>query len=269
MRQNKRHSILDASSASRLGAPAGVGPVVRSLSMRYDTGSALPPHRHDWSQLVYASEGVMTVASPDGTWVVPPQRAVWIPHGIEHSIEMSGSVFMRTLYLHRDLGVTLPGLCCVAHVSPLLRELILHAVSLGPLDPAVPEHARLVDFLIDQLDALPTVALALQMPTDPRALRVAAVVRADPATTTPLEQLARSAGAGKRTLERLFRAETGLTFGRWRQQARLLEALRLIAAGRPVTTVALDVGYESPSAFIAMFKTALGTTPSRYYSAGL
>ena len=132
----------------------------------------------------------------------------------------------------------------------------------------MPEHARLVDFLLDQLHALPTMPLALPMPRDPRALWMADVLRADPADSTPLEQLAQSTGAGKRTLERLFRDETGLTFGRWRRQVRLLEALRLIAAGRPVTTVALDVGYESPSAFMAMFKNSLGTTPSRYYADG-
>ena len=121
-----------ASSACMAAANAGVGPVVRSLSRRYDTGSVLPPHRHDWAQLVYASEGVITVASPDGAWVVPPQRAVWIPHGVEHSIEMLGPVFMRTLYLRSDLAVTLPGACCVATVLPLLRELILHATGLRP-----------------------------------------------------------------------------------------------------------------------------------------
>jgi AraC-like DNA-binding protein len=246
------------------------GFLLRSLSMRYESGSRLPAHRHDWGQLVYASRGVMTVGTPAGTWVVPPLRAVWIPPGALHRIEMSGAVFMRTLYLAPGLPglpARLPPTCCVVQVSPLLRELVLHAVALAPLDPAVPEHARLVDFLLDQLETVPTVPLSLPMPGDPRALRVAEALREHPADPRTLAALARSAGASKRTLERVFRRETGLSFGRWRQQLRLLEALRMLAAGRAVTDVALDVGYESPSAFITMFKGALGTTPSRYYNA--
>jgi AraC-like DNA-binding protein len=234
--------------------------------MDYDTGSALRVHSHDWGQLVYASAGVMTVMSAQGTWVVPPQQAIWIPAGTPHSIEMSGSVSMRTLYFRADLVVGLPFACCVVQVPPLLRELILHVVLTGPLDPAQPEHARLVAFLLDQLHELPTMPLELPMPKDPRAMRVADRLCADPGDRTPLDRLATTSGAAKRTIERLFREETGLTFGRWRQQLRLLEALRRIAAGDPVTSIALDVGYKSPSAFISMFKNALGTTPSQYYS---
>ena len=110
--------------------------------------------------------------------------------------------------------------------------------------------------------------LELPMPREARALRIARRVQDDPAESATLDELARSAGGSRRTLERLFHAETGMSFGRWRQQARLLHAMRLLAGGAPVTTVALDVGYESTSAFIAAFSRALGTTPGRYYRAG-
>ena len=240
--------------------------VVRTHSVRYSPTTRLQPHTHDWGQLVYALEGVMMVSTHAGSWVVPPQRAVWIPPQVEHWIEMSGFVFMRSLYLVPELTRSLPETCRVIQVSLLLRELILHVVRFGALQRSVPEHGRLVGFLLDQLETVDAVPLELPMPRDPRALRLAERLRANPGEPTPLGELARGTGASTRTLERLFRSETGLTLGRWRQQLRLLQALRLIAAGRAVTTVALDVGYESPSAFISMFKSALGTTPGRYYA---
>ena len=242
--------------------------LVRTLAVGYSSETVLEHHSHDWGQLVYGSEGVMTVQTEEGTWVVPSQRAVWIPGGIGHSVAMSGWVSMRTLYLAPRLVGALPRRCCVISVPPLLRELILHTVAQGALRRDVPEHRRLVDFLLDQLCALPAVPLELPMPRDARALRVARRLRERPADTAPLEQFARAAGASRRTLERLFRKETGMSFGRWRQQARMLEAMRCLARGEPVTSTALEVGYESPSAFIAAFSQLLGTTPGRYYRAG-
>lgn len=150
-------------------------------------------------------------------------------------------------------------------MSPLLRELILYAIGQGPLHTDREEHGRLIGFLIDQLRVLPVVPLELPMPRDPRALRVAERLRENPGEAVDLDSVARSAGASRRTLERLFRSETGISLGRWRQQARLLEAMRLLARGEPVTSIALEVGYESPSAFIASFSNAFGTTPGRYY----
>ena len=155
--------------------------------------------------------------------------------------------------------------CCVVHISPFLRELIGHVVGIGMLDKTVPEHFRLIGVVVDQLAEIPTVPLRLPMPRDRRAGKVAEQLRRNPGDPRPLDQIARGAGASKRTIERLFRAETGLTMGQWRRQLRLLSALKRLAGGEAVTNVALGVGYESPSAFIAMFKSALGTTPSRYY----
>jgi AraC-like DNA-binding protein len=241
--------------------------LVRTFAAGYPAGAVLARHSHDWAQLVYASEGVMRVETDDGIWVVPSHRAVWIPAGIGHSVAMSGWVSMRTLYLLPELAAGLPRRCCVVEVAPLLRELILHAIAQGPLRRDRPEHRRLVDFLLDQLRALPVVPLELPMPRDERALRVALRLRDDPGGTAALGALARDAGASRRTLERLFQRETGISLGRWRQQARLLHAMRRLAHGEPVTGVALEVGYESPSAFIATFSNAFGTTPGRFYRA--
>ena len=233
--------------------------------MGYPSGTALERHSHSWAQLVYASTGVMSVETDQGAWVVPAQRGVWIPAGTGHSIGMTGWVSMRTVYIAPDLTAALPQRCSVLAVSPLLRELILHAVERGPLRRDCAEDCRLVDFLLDQLRVLPVVPLELPMPSDPRALRIALRLRDDPGATEPVRALSRAAGASRRTLERLFLRETGMSLGRWRQQARLLHAMRLLARGDAVTSIAFDVGYQSPSAFIAAFSTALGTTPGRYY----
>jgi AraC-like DNA-binding protein len=192
---------------------------------------------------------------------------VWVPAEIEHGIEMSGSVLVQTLYLSTALSARLPTRCTAVNVSPFLRELIGHTVRLGMLNKNDPPRARLIGVLLDQLSVLPTIPLQLPWPSDPRAQRAATWVRAHLDEPSSTRQVAKRALLSARTLERLFQRETGLTFGKWRQQLRLLQALRLLAAGRSVTAVALEVGYESPSAFIVMFRGALGVTPHRYFAA--
>jgi AraC-like DNA-binding protein len=240
--------------------------VVRSFAVRHFHDHVIAPHAHDWHQLIYASEGVMWVHTAQGDWVVPPNRAVWVPAGVEHGIEMTGKALVQTMYLAAGISGDLPRTCCAVNVSPLLRELIIHTVKLGMLDASIPSRARLIDFLKDQLSVLPATGLQLPLPSDDRAKRAVEWLRAHPDDPGLIKSVARRVATSARTLERIFQKETGMTFGKWRQQLRLLQAMRLLAAGRPVTAVALDVGYESPSAFIAMFKRTLGTTPHRYFA---
>jgi AraC-like DNA-binding protein len=244
---------------------------VSSLAFDYPGGYVIPPHTHDWHQLVYASRGVMTIDTPDGAWVVPPHRGVWVPGGVVHAIQISGEVAMRTLYIDPRRARALPTACRVLEIAPLLREIILHAVERGGLDRRVPSEARLARVMLDLVRAAlregPSAALTLPEPRDPRAARLAALLRADPGTQRPLAALLRGVGASARTIERRFKIETGMTFGRWRQQLRLVHALRLLAAGTPVTAVALDVGYDSPSAFVSAFRRTFGATPGRYFRA--
>jgi AraC-like DNA-binding protein len=174
-------------------------------------------------------------------------------------------VSMRTLYLHASLIADLPTTCRVVHVSPLLRELLLHAVRRKTLDRRETTERHVIDVLLDQLAVLPVAPLELPMPRDPRAARAAALVRAAPDVRLRLARLAREAGASPRTLERVFRAETGLAVGAWHQRARMLRALELLAAGEAVTRTSLSLGYESPSAFVAAFRRVFGTTPGRYF----
>ena len=246
--------------------PRGRSPSqVTTLTYDYPDGHVVPEHCHDRDQLVYSTRGVMTVRTQEGTWVVPTQRAVWIPARVTHSIDMSGLVSMRTLYLKTRLARGLPRTCCVLNVSPLLRELILYACQLSGLNRRNKVQGRLIGVILDQLETVHSVPLQLPNPSDARASRVAAALLNDPGDQRPLRELCRLVGASKRTVERLFQLETHMTFGKWRQQVRLMQAMRLLAAGAKVTHAALEAGYSTPSAFITMFRRALGTTPGRYF----
>lgn len=245
--------------------PVGSESHVAAVMKDYPAGHIVALHFHDRDQLVYATRGVMTVRSDHGTWVVPTHRGVWIPAAIPHAITMSGRVAMRTLYLKPKMARDLPRVCCVVNVSPLLRELILQACTLGSLEKRSKRQRHLIDCILDQLETILTIPLRLPHPRDPRALRVAQFLMADPGNAGGLAKLCRVAGVSKRTVERLFQENTGMTFGRWRQQLRLMHAMRLLAEGAKVTYVALEAGYGTPSAFIAMFRKTLGTTPMAYF----
>lgn len=238
---------------------------VTTLIYEFAHGHVIPEHYHPEDQLVYASAGVMTVRTSQGTWVVPAQRAVWIPARIAHSIAMSGAVSMRTIYLRARMVRQLPRTCCVVNVSSLLQELILHACKFPSLSRRVKSQAHLIDILLDQLETVRAIPLQLPQPADPRAVRVAEVLRRNPSDARPLDAVCKKAGASKRTIERLFQEETHLSLGKWRQQLRLMRSLQLLASGEKIIHAALEAGYSTPSAFIAMFRKTLGTTPRRYF----
>lgn len=202
---------------------------ITTLARDYPNGHAVPLHFHDRDQLVYASRGVMTVRTGNGTWVVPPHRAVWIPAEIPHTITMSGLVAMRTLYLKPRLAKRLPRECCVINVSTLLKELILHACTVRALTKSVKWQMHLVAVILHQLEAVQMVPLQLPNLSDPRLVRIAEILTGNPRDSRTLAQLCKRTGAGKRSVERLFQKEIGMTFGRWRQQLRLMQGMRLLA----------------------------------------
>jgi len=223
----------------------------------------------EWGQLLFASRGMMTVYTDAGLWVIPAHQAVWVPPDVQHSVEVAGGVAMRSLYLSQALGESvrrrLPDTCRVVEISPLLREVLRRTMRLQTLDRRIAEQRHLLDVLLDELTVLPLTPLDLPIPRDPRGARAAALIRAEPAGHHTLAEVARASAASPRTLERLFRSETGLPFGVWRQRARLLRALQLLAGGDTVAEAANAVGYESTSAFVAAFRRALGTTPGQYF----
>jgi AraC-like DNA-binding protein len=241
---------------------------IRTFGVTFGHGQTAPPRElvppgsAVWDQLVYATRGVLTVRTESAAWLVPPHRGVWIPTGVRYQVEMTGVVGLRILYLRprRGFGGTA---CTVVNVGPLLRELIVRAVRLGALDRRKPAERRLIGVIRDEVAALKAERLQLPLPRDPRAMRLAELVRQSKGGEG-LEQLLRRSGASRRTMERLFRAETAMSLGQWLRRERLLAGLRRMAEGEPVRTVAEALGYSSASAFIAMFRREMGETPRRW-----
>src|ERR1700756_4074645 len=177
---------------------------ITTLARDYPAGHVIPLHFHDRDQLVYASRGVMTVRTGDGTWVVPPHRAVWIPAAVPHIVTMSGSVAMRTLYLKPRLARGLPRDCCVISVPALLKELVLYACTLRK---SVQWQVHLIAIILHQLEAVQTVPLQLPHLSDPRLVRIAEIFTRNPRDSRTLAHLCRVSGASKRSIERLFQQE--------------------------------------------------------------
>ena len=227
-------------------------------------GEVLPFHTHRRAQLVYASRGVMSVTTNAAAYVVPPQQAVWVPSGVGHRIEARSSMAMRTVYVEPEASPNLPKEVSVLAVTPLLRELLVAAVAAGPEYASGSPEARMAAVILDQICAQPVSHLSLPMPSDARLAAVTQALLQDPGDNLDLDGWAHRTGASTRTLSRLFLAETGLSFRAWRQRCRLLRALEMLAAGKQVTHIALDLGYESTSAFIAMFRRHTGTTPGAF-----
>ena len=237
---------------------------VAAMAKELTPGTVIPPHIHPRGQLLHAAAGVMEITAADGIWLVPPMRGLWVPPGVEHSVRMIGPVSMRTVYVAPEPAKRLPDACTVIEVTTLLRELILAAVA-EPVDYADGSRGEAVAALIlHELQAPRTLPLHLPWPRDPRLQRLCRRVLDDPGEDAGFERLAESAGASTRTLARAFARETGMGFLRWPQQARLVEAVSLLSQGMPVAMVAARLGYDSPSAFTAMFRRMLGTTPQRY-----
>lgn len=260
MSQRRQAAIFDPTGKARVQ--------ITTLAQDYNPKHVIPQHFHDFDQLVYAARGVMTVRTERGTWVVPTQRAVWIPAGTPHTITMSGLVAMRTLYLRPRLAKRLPRDCCVVNVSPLLKELILQACASGTLNRRIKWQRHLIDVILDLLEAVQTVALQLPNPTDPRAMHIVEALLGDRAEGRPLAEICRAVGASKRTAERLFQHDVGMTLGKWRQQLRLMRGMQILAEGAKVTHAAMEAGYSTPSAFISMFRKSLGTTPTQFFASG-
>ena len=225
------------------------------------------PHRHRKAQLLYVVSGVITVEASGGIWTVPPHCAIWIPSGVAHVARSVGRVTVGNLYIEPTLAGSLRDGCGILFVQPLLRELLLRFASGPSLYPeGDTREERLVSVLLDELQAAPLEPLHLPMPTDRRLRRLVETLIDDPSLRFTIEEWGARVGASNRTLTRLFQRETGMSFVRWRQQLHIGLALQRLATGHSVTNVAFDLGYESPSAFIAMFKRMLGTTPARYFT---
>lgn len=225
-------------------------------------------HQHRKAQLLYSVRGILNCEFDDGVWVVPPQCAVWIPGGVQHSARGSGETECYCLFVEQDASPDLPKTCCTISVSPLLRELLLKVASAGfpELYALGSREDRLIAALLDELAAAPVEDLHLPMPRDQRLRRLTEFLLADPADKTAKSDWAVRIGMSERSMSRLLLQEVGMSYGRWRRQLHVILALQRLTKGESVQTVALDLGYENASGFVTMFRKAVGKPPARYLS---
>lgn len=241
-------------------------PVV-ALAGRLEKGATIAAHSHVRAQLFHIVSGSMTVETDRGSFVVPPERALWMPSGIGHGSRYHQETSLRYLYFWPDTVTHLPREPSVIRLSPLLRELILAFMAYPREQSDGGPAGRLAAVILDQLAAERTAPLHLPMPGSDRLRRAVVDLVANPAQPDGLGDVARRAALSERSFERHFRSETGLSFRAWRRQARLMKAVEWLSLGAPVGEVADRLGYEGPSAFVAGFRKAFGVTPGRYFDA--
>jgi AraC-like DNA-binding protein/quercetin dioxygenase-like cupin family protein len=227
----------------------------------YDPGHRIEPHWHRRAQFAYAVEGAMRVRTARRVWIVPPSRAVWIPAHTVHEIQTYSAVKMHSLYVDAEAARGMPDAPVVLDVTPLLRELIVRAVGLSSHYDEAGDEGLLMRLLLVEIRRLDRCAFDFPLPESGDLVGLCERILADLSAQRDCRAHAKELGTSARTLYRRFVRETGVTFARWKQQARLIESIRRLAEGVPVTHVAIDLGYESPSAFSTMFRRALGVAP--------
>lgn len=234
-----------------------------AIAVRVDvteTKAEVSQHWHRKGQLVFALGGGVTCRVPSGLWMVPPHCGVWIPSRMEHSNIATANARMVFVYIEPG-AAELPDRCCTLSISPLLRELITE------LSDCAPGDARCIflgSVLLAELPDMPVQHLHLPISTEPRLRRIAEALADNPADRSTLAEWASRVALSESSLARLVVKETGLSFGRWRQQLHLIVAIRELVSGASVQRISGDLGYESVTAFITMFKKALGRTPAQY-----
>lgn len=245
---------------------AGTAPLF-SVTRQSEATRVTPSHRHTRGQLLGATRGLLSIEAGEAQqrvrWVVPATHAVWIPPDCPHALHSHGPFAGWSAYVRADACAALPERPCMLAMSGLLREALARAASWrdAPLDRS---QLRLADVILDEIGGLPRADLGLPLPHDTRLLGIARALSQQPGDTRKLETWAKQAGLAPRTLTRRFSVETGFSFTAWRQRVRLLRALELLAAGRPVKAIARELGYDNVSAFIALFRRTFGVTPGRY-----
>jgi AraC-like DNA-binding protein len=233
----------------------------------YPTNHRVPRHRHRRSQLLYASTGIMVVGTEAGRWIVPPERAVWIPAGMQHDVTALAHVSTRSVYVEAGVDDALPTDCRVIGISPLVRQLLLETADL-PLPFVRGSRADLIfSLLVREIVLAPILPLEIPFPADARLAARCKAYLENPSPHETIDDWCRDLATSRRTFTRHFRAQTGMSFAIWRRQASIFAALPRLAAGDAVTAIAFDLGYDSASAFTTMFKRVIGVPPSRYLPA--
>ena len=233
----------------------------RSVVREYGKGHVTPGHDHDWPQLLYASSGVMAVETEQGSWTVPPQRAIWLPRRAWHAVRMLTDVKLASLYL-RQTG-SRPLACEVMEIRPLLRELLIAVIDIDFLGELTRHESLLADLIAEELAAAKRGGSPVPLPADARLLPFCRRVLKDPSLHIPLDQHAREGGLTTKTVSRLFQRELGMSFREWRQLVQSTYAVAHLVQGDPVKVIASRLGF-TPSAFSVMMQRNLRRTPTSF-----
>lgn len=239
------------------------GPLI-ALPVKYPDGHRVQVHRHSRSQLLHAVNGVVMVMTEVGRWMVPPDHAMWIPAGVDHSVDILGDVSMHSIYARPDALTGAPHGLRVVELTDFVRALILEISSEADLDIDSQRFALLAALLLHEIPRLRELPLALPFPSDSRLAALCRSFVQHPSSRATIEDWADQLGMSRRSFTRAFQRQTGLSLSTWRQQACLFAALPRLADGQPVTRVALDLGYDSVPAFTTMFRRMTGISPRRY-----
>ncbi|MBU4611083.1 helix-turn-helix transcriptional regulator [Achromobacter sp. GG226] len=260
----------DGSQALDLSARHTRDMPVFGAAVRYPAGHVVPRHRHALGHLIYADRGLLRVEAESGQWLVPPTAAVWLRPGVEHQLVVPVALRAHGLYVREDVCASLPASDCVVHVSGLLRELIM-AVSQVSDPHTSPRRAQLLGALLaEELHTQPMLPMHLPWPRNPGQGapgpidRVCRALLDTPGDDRTASAWADSLALGSKTFHRRFLQATGMTFGKWRQQLRLMSSLSLLMQGMPITQVALASGYDSHSAYTMAFSKHFGQPPSAF-----
>ncbi|PTV51794.1 AraC family transcriptional regulator [Pseudomonas putida] len=240
-------------------------PAVATRVRVIDSHLEQPVHSHRKGQLVVSLHGGVTCEVPDALWIAPPHYGVWVPGGVDHRSRATDNAQICFLLIEPG-ALDMPAECCTVKIAPMIREMIQHLVDQGLDYPRNGRTARLVSVLLEQLSTAPVEHLKLPISQHPKLQLIAQTFVSDCSNRLSLMEWADRMAMSEKTLARLVVRETGLTFGRWRQRFKLLLALQLLASGMTVQRVAGDLGYDSVTAFITMFKKALGVSPGKYFS---
>ena len=240
-------------------------PVLAYAFKRQTDEGWTPEHSHQRGQLVALTHGLLIVETESQRWMFPSGRCAWTPPNCQHAARSVGGAAGAMVDLSPEMCRGLPKTPCVFNSSELLFAIVHRMVDWDLRQPLNPAKKHLITALRDEIRQPDQQPLRLTIPREERLARVADALLDDVADDRALDAWAQVAGMARRTFMRAFSAQAGMSFGRWRQQARLFAALEMLAQRKSVTEVALAVGYDSVSAFIEMFRTMLGTTPRIYF----
>jgi len=234
--------------------------VSRSIAMN----SVVTKHSHNWGQFVYAHAGVLAVSTPLNRYIVPSEQGVWLLPEVEHEVTAISNVQLTSFYFDVALLDVLPIECCVLKVNEFLKSLIIEANTIKSDYQWHSTDGRLLRLILDRLTLAPNEIFQLPYPKDHRLITLLREIQASPENNNTLGEWGNIVGASARTLSRLFKKETGLSYSEWRQRLNIQIAITQLSLGKSITSISLHLGYESPSSFIHMFKTKTGITPSFY-----